>query len=112
LPNALAIGIDYKLFWHLNPTKLKPFREAYKIQTRLHREELEALAYGIGVYTARAVALIGGKSKFPDKPLGFFGTEELKNEGQQGFTDAEKFNMWAMQYGKSHNELTKSGWDN
>ena len=39
LPNALTIGVSYELFWHLNPTKLKPFYTAFENQRKMRDEE-------------------------------------------------------------------------
>ena len=30
MPHALAIGVPYDVFWHLNPKKIKPFQIAHK----------------------------------------------------------------------------------
>lgn len=53
LTDALVYGVPYDLFWHLNPTKLKPFAEAYKIKLN----EQDALAYYAGLYNLRAFAV-------------------------------------------------------
>ena len=39
LPSALTIGVPYELFWHLNPTKLKPFYTAFENKRKLRDEE-------------------------------------------------------------------------
>ena len=39
MTNALTIGVPYELFWHLNPTKLKPFHTAFENKRRLRDEE-------------------------------------------------------------------------
>lgn len=53
LTDALVYGVPYDLFWHLNPTKLKPFAEAYKIKLN----EQDALAYYAGLYNLRAFSV-------------------------------------------------------
>lgn len=39
LPNALLCGVSYELFWHLNPTKLKPFYKAFELKRKLEDEQ-------------------------------------------------------------------------
>ena len=63
--------MPYELFWHLNPRKLKPFKEAY--QKRLEVEEYAR--WQNGLYVMRAVgACFGGQ--YPEQP---FGMEREKN---------------------------------
>lgn len=35
----MTIGVSYELFWHLNPTKLKPFYTAFENKRKLRDEE-------------------------------------------------------------------------
>lgn len=51
MPNALAIGVSYELFWHLSPTKLKAFEEAYMIKRKMRDEEM----WYMGQYVASAL---------------------------------------------------------
>lgn len=78
MPNALAIGISYELFWHLNPRKIKPFYEAYKIQMK----SLEYRKWIEGIYTARAIASNFGE-KFPEEPLEFYNFDEQELSEQK-----------------------------
>lgn len=58
--------MPYDLFWHLNPTKLQPFREAY--QKRLEVEEYAR--WRSGMYVMQAVgACFGGE--YPKQPIEF-----------------------------------------
>lgn len=61
----MLYGVPYDLFWHLNPTKLKPFKVAY--QKRLEMEEYAR--WRNGLYIMRAVGACFG-SEYPEQPLG------------------------------------------
>lgn len=69
--------MSYELFWHLNPTKLKPFYEAYKIKKKMRDEEVWLFwgTYGYSAFeTVMAhfgAGLAGKKSKakYIDKPI-------------------------------------------
>ena len=61
----MLYGVPYELFWHLNPKKLQPFKEAY--QRRLEMEEYAR--WRNGLYVMRAVsACFGGE--YPKQPFG------------------------------------------
>lgn len=61
----MLYGVPYELFWHLNPKKLQPFKEAY--QRRLEMEEYAR--WRNGLYVMRAVsACFGGE--YPEEPFG------------------------------------------
>lgn len=65
MPNALAIGVPYELFWHLTPKKLESFSIAYKLRQRMDDER----DWKLGLYfcnaafvaTANAIAAAFGK---------------------------------------------------
>ena len=83
----MASGVDYRLFWHLNPTKLKPFFEADKIKLKNRMSEIETSAYVNGIYVARAVGACFSKgSKYPEKPLGIF---DFDKREQKELTEEE-----------------------
>lgn len=54
LPNALAVGVPYEVFWHLNPKKLESFYDAYKIKQKMRDEE----AWANNIYTLRAFQVV------------------------------------------------------
>ena len=61
----MAIGVDYKLFWHLNPKKLKAFYKADEITIK--RRDAEMWSMGQYILSAVSVAtdhcLNGKKAK-------------------------------------------------
>ena len=61
----MLYGVPYDLFWHLNPKKLQPFKEAY--QKRLEIEEYSR--WRNGLYVMRAVRACFGE-EYPEKPFG------------------------------------------
>ena len=64
------IGIDYNLFWTLNPTKIKPFIRAFNLKQEREQLQLDTLAWNIGGYVISVVnaVLSGGKETYPQKP--------------------------------------------
>lgn len=75
------IGVDYDLFWTLNPKSLSPFVKAFSL-----KEDYDnTLAWSQGLYIRMAIAsCLDKKSKYPEKPLGRkkkdepMSTEEIK----------------------------------
>jgi len=66
LPSALMIGVDYELFWTLNPKSLSPFIEAF----RLCEELQDSHSWKLGAYIKMAITSSMSKnSKYPEKPL-------------------------------------------
>lgn len=66
LPNALMIGVDYELFWTLNPKSLQPFVKAFTLK----QKHEDVLAWKYGAYVRMAIASCFGKNvKYPDSPM-------------------------------------------
>lgn len=105
----MSIGIGYKLFKHLNPTKLKPFGKAHDISFDRRMQETEMLAYMNGIYVARSIGCTLGKAKYPEKPLGLFKTEkqdkELTEDEKKKELDALMLNLDIM---KANFEISKT----
>ena len=68
------MDIPYNVFWRLNPTKLKPFQEAYRIKRENRDEEIWSIC-GNYILSAFATAIDGclngrkASSKYIEKPL-------------------------------------------
>lgn len=74
LPSALMIGVDYELFWTLNPRSLSPFTKAFSL-TQKYQDQL---AWQQGLYIRQAIASCFSKEvKYPTKPTSSI---EVKNE--------------------------------
>lgn len=66
LPNALMIGVDYDLFWTLNPRSLSPFVKAFDLKQKYD----DGVAWQHGVYVQQAIAsCLNKSSKYPTKPM-------------------------------------------
>ncbi len=81
MPNALLYGVPYELFWHLNPAKLQPFKEAY--QKKLEIDNQNAWLQGWYIRMAVGSVLDGKKCKYPDAPIGF--DDETNASSEAGF---------------------------
>jgi len=61
------IGVDYDLFWRLNPKSLSPFIKAFT----LSRERESYTSWEIGKYVQIAIAsAFNTKTKYPEQPFG------------------------------------------
>jgi len=61
------IGVDYELFWTLNPKSLSPFIRAFELK----RKYESALAWEYGVYVKKAITSSFSKEdKYPTSPIG------------------------------------------
>lgn len=73
MPDALAAGVPYDVFWHLSPRKLKAFYKAHRTRRELRDEEMWYL--GQYMYSSVLTALdhfINGskaKAKYVEKPF-------------------------------------------
>lgn len=91
----MAIGVDYVLFWTLNPKQIKPFIEAHKQKQMLWQEEVNFTAWLNGIYVSSAIAAcLGENSPYPEKPISFDG----KNQEQKTSFDAKKFHAFAIAF--------------
>lgn len=117
MPNALAIGIPYNVFWTLNPRKIKPFFEAYKIKRKMLDEQM----WFMGAYVHNAVLsaveknLAGKKAKtnYLEKP---FMQEETETKAENKTDKSKEENMkkvkqifQSLEIMKANFELSKQG---
>lgn len=60
------IGVDYDLFWTLNPKSLSPFIKAFELKQKYD----DASAWRSGMYIRMAIGSVLAKgNKYPTKPL-------------------------------------------
>lgn len=89
MPNALAVGVPYDLFKHLNPVKLEPFFEANRIKRRMADEDMWRMC-GSYMLSALSVAIdrafSGRKSKAEYIKSPILSDDE---ERKDGFTEEE-----------------------
>lgn len=62
LPNALMIGVDYDLFWSLNPKSLTPFIKAFELKQKY--DDSQAWLHGMYIKLAITSSL-SKSSKYP-----------------------------------------------
>lgn len=63
------IGIDYNLFWTLNPSKIKPFIRAFELKEKRKSSEMDTLAWDIGSYVLQALgAMLDSNTHYPHEP--------------------------------------------
>lgn len=80
LPNALMIGVQYDLFWSLNPKSLAPFIRAFT----LRQKHEDVLAWQQGSYIRMAItSSFNDKVKYPVNPLSQSAVNEISPEKQQ-----------------------------
>ena len=61
------IGVDYELFWKLNPRTIRPFFKAFD----LRQEYDNSMAWRHGLYVQLAIKSSLSKDvKYPNRPLG------------------------------------------
>ena len=81
LPEALAMGIDYDLFWKLNPHKLEPFLKAREIKMKRKNEEM----WLQGMYIFNAAKA----QNYLEEPIKLFEDSEYEKE-QKAIREREK----------------------
>lgn len=81
------IGVDYDLFWTLNPKLLAPFIKAFS----LRQEYDNAMAWTNGMYIRLAIASSFDKNtKYPNRPIGKEPKEVTQEEIRLRFLDRMK----------------------
>lgn len=97
---ALRMGVDYCLFWQLNPRKLHPFVKAYQAEQKEQLERANYAAWLSGIYVTHAVAAsLGENARYPEKPIDLYETEEdLESRKAQ---EAELFSAYVDMFNKS-----------
>lgn len=103
LPKALLIGVDYLLFWQLNPKKLEAFIKAYEEEQKNYIEKTNFSAWLNGLYISHAVAaVLSDEHQYFPEPLAFFENEEDKENKAK--KEAEVFGAYAMMFNKQYKE--------
>lgn len=90
LPKALYIGIPEKVFWRLNPRKMKPYQTAYEMKQRYD----DFVAWNTGRYVQMSIASCLAKEiSYPERPYSYMKPETENNHDYA--VDAMKFAVWA-----------------
>lgn len=89
------------MFWHSNPKKIKPFKQAY--QNKIDAENYNAWLSGSYIRVAICSAL-SKNTKYPDKPFGV--TELRETTMQSSEIAANKFDAWTKVYNEKFEKNT------
>lgn len=104
LPQALTIGVDYDLFWSLNPRKLQPFVESFKMKQKIEIEYINYQTWLQGIYFGKAlVASLDKNQEYFKEPIDF---QKIKEQKSQEELMAMKFEAWSIAFNQS---LEKGG---
>lgn len=87
------IGVDYNLFWTLNPAKIKPFIRAFELKEKTKVQNIDSLAWLIGSYVTHSIctAFGDGKVKYPEKPMGIANDETPDEEQARIEKESKEF---------------------
>jgi hypothetical protein len=98
LPQALSIGVDYRLFWTLTPKKLIPFVKAKEEEMKVKSMVMNNEAWLIGLYVQSAIASVFSKSyKYPKQPTG---SDDRKGQTKEAEFKSQ-FEVFAKEFNKS-----------
>ena len=104
LPQALTIGVDYDLFWSLNPRKLQPFVKSFKMKQKIKTEYINFQTWLQGIYFGKAlVASLDKNQEYFKEPIDF---QKIKEQKSQEESMAMKFEAWSIAFNQS---LEKGG---
>ena len=74
------IGVEYDLFWTLNPKSLQPFIKAFNLKKNYDN----SLCWQQGAYIRLAIASALNKSaKYPNKPFGINELEDTRMSAEE-----------------------------
>lgn len=68
LPQALAIGVEYSLFYSLNPKKMDSFVEGFRLKQEIELDKIYLETWLTGQYVLSAIGVIVGGSEYPIEP--------------------------------------------
>ena len=104
LPQALTIGVDYDLFWSLNPRKLQPFVKSFEMKQKMKTEYINFQTWLQGIYFGKAlVASLDKNQEYFKEPIDF---QKIKEQKSQEELMAMKFEAWSVAFNQS---LEKGG---
>lgn len=106
LKQALKVGVDYDLFWKLNPKSLQPFFEAYKEKQEDELDKLNFQGWLNGVYIQRAIgSALSKKNKYFSEPINIKGGQKLNP--QEKYEDIK--NRFVSKAKRHNKNLRKGG---
>lgn len=106
MPTALAIGVPYELFWHLNPNKLRSFMVAFEQKREFQDSQMWFMGqYIMSALNATVMNIVNKeKQKYVDKPF----QQKSESVQQKELTEEEVIRqtqaIFAQLETKSNNE--------
>lgn len=103
------MGVDYNLFWTLNPRKLQPFIKSFEMKQKINIETINYQTWLQGIYFGRAVvATLDKNVEYFDKPIDFdkYSNENVSEEKTKEEIMATKFEVLSIMFNRS---LEKEG---
>lgn len=77
MPQALAIGVEYSLFYSLNPKKIEAFTEGFRLKQEMEMDKIYLETWLNGQYVLYALGVVLGESEYPKEP---YSSETLKEQ--------------------------------
>ena len=101
----MLYGVSYELFWHLNPTKLEPFKESNLLKKKEEARLQDMYGWVYGRYVMDAIGAAFSKDySYPEMPRG-----ATQNKGnKQVMSDGAKFAAFALAHRKALEKKRKA----
>lgn len=97
---ALQIGVEYELFWSLNPKKLRPFVKAYENTLKQRTLQSNYAAWISGIYATYAIAsAMSEHTEYPEKPLALYENEH--DIAERKAQESQMFSAYAAMFNRS-----------
>jgi len=91
-------------FYHLNPTLMMRYQPFMNEVVKNKAETASMEGWMAGIYVRDAIGSNFSKShRYPEAPISFYAEPEVEEEAPQ-FTDADRFQAWAMVFNKQFGE--------
>ena len=102
------MGVEYSLFWSLNPKKMEPFIEAFQQRATMKREQMNFTSWLTGMYVTHAVAACFGKNhQYPREPISL----EPQDEQEKSQMDAQRFEAFAISFNQEFRKKSEKKHD-
>ena len=100
LPSALMMGVDYELFWTLNPKSLSAFIKAFDLKKKYD----DSLAWQHGYYVRMAIgSAMSKETKYPKEPVFFKDTSKQEDAQMSSEEMKRRFLAHAQRINASFN---------
>lgn len=102
----MLYGVPYELFWHLNPTKLEPFKKAYLLSKKEEARLQDVYGWVYGRYVMEAIGAAFSKEySYPESPRSAMKSNE---NNKQVMSDGARFAAFALAHRKALEDKRKA----